>query len=64
LNIEKSIPLKYIASMSAAQFKIGRYDENYTYLYDMMISVDDSTNLKQYITQAKHYLNQVKHEVS
>jgi len=63
LNIEKSIPLKYIASMSEAKFKIGRYDEHYTYLYDLMISVDESTSLKQYIIQTKYYLNQVKHEV-
>ncbi len=63
LNINRIIPLKYIASESKALFKIGRYDELSTNLYDMMLSVDDTTNLDDYLKETRHYLNKIKNDI-
>jgi len=61
-NIERSIPLAYIAHQVNARFKIGKYDEIYAGLFDFMIKVDNGTGLKQMIDQVNHYLNLIKNE--
>ncbi|MBL7915776.1 MAG: hypothetical protein JNL49_12090 [Bacteroidia bacterium] len=62
LNLQKSIPLKYISSMTKAQFKIGKYEANSASIFDFMIKVDDPVNLKQLIDQVNHYLNLIRNE--
>ena len=49
--------LKYIAGLSAARFKVGRFgDENDKY-YDLMIMMDKNLRFDDYINQVIHYLN-------
>jgi uncharacterized protein DUF6913 len=60
LNNNKNVPLKYVASLSNAKFKIGRYDKNNTNIYDFMISVDENFDFKSLIKQTMYYLNQFK----
>ena len=62
MNINRSIPLKYIAFHSKAHFKIGRYFESSAFIYDMMISVTETNNLDEYIYQTLHYLNNLSNE--
>lgn len=62
LNLDNSIPLQYISSMTNARFKIGRYDKRCTNIYDFMIKVDGETSLKLMTEQVSHYLNLIKNE--
>ena len=46
LNVHDHFSLKYIAAFSKASFKVGKYDENNTAVYDMMIDADNTENIK------------------
>lgn len=63
MNIRNVFSLHYIAALSKAKFKIGRYTED-TDLYDFMIEMDDSKGLKYYLRNIDHYLLKIntKHE--
>lgn len=56
LNIENAFPLKYVAALSKAHFRVGKYNKSSTAFYDLMIDVEDSGNLKGFIGQVDHYL--------
>ncbi len=62
LNVERSIPLQYVSSLTNASFKIGRFDRIDYAIYDFMIKTDGQTTLKQMIDQVNHYLNLIKNE--
>ncbi|MBL0342060.1 MAG: hypothetical protein IPP71_14715 [Bacteroidetes bacterium] len=62
LNLESSIPLEYVSSMTHAKFKIGRFNGKNSNIYDFMIKVEGKTTLKQMIDQVNHYLNLIKNE--
>jgi len=49
------IPIKYLAGISQAKFKVGKYEEDID-LYDMMIDVKENT-LSALIKEIHHYLN-------
>ena len=47
---------KYIASVSAARFKVGRRHNGHEDFYDLMLEVSDDYDLNQLIEQSLHYL--------
>ena len=61
-NVNKCIPLAYVANQVKARFRIGRYDLAYAGLFDFMIKIDESAGLKQMIEQVNHYLNLIRNE--
>lgn len=56
LNISNHFALKYIAALSKASFKVGKYNEKNTQLYDMMIDSDNTKTLKYFLRQVDIYL--------
>jgi hypothetical protein len=61
-NVNKCIPLAYIANQVNARFRIGKYDATYAGLFDFMIKIDETAGLKQMIDQVNHYLNLIRNE--
>ena len=60
LNNGKSFPLRYIAAVSHAKFRIGRYDKRNITCYEMMLQLPPDTGIKTVIEETEHYLRQVK----
>jgi hypothetical protein len=59
LNIHNRFPLKYIAAISNAAFKVGKYDTDEQWMYDMMIQHDTKQGLKFLLRQVDTYLQMV-----
>jgi hypothetical protein len=55
LSLKDSLPLKYICGLSMAHCRIGRYSEENTVCYDLMLDIGSDTSLKDYIRQIIHY---------
>jgi hypothetical protein len=53
-------PLRYIAAVSKAKFRVGRFDETSVPCYDMMIDATQGVGLKQFISQAEEVLGKIK----
>lgn len=62
LNLSSNtvFPLRYIAAVSKAKFRVGRFDVSSIPCYDMMIEATPETDLKQFIRQAEEYLRKIK----
>lgn len=56
LTMEEALPLKFIAGMSRARCKVGRYSDDNNRYYDLMIKVETHERLPELIRQIKHYL--------
>jgi len=56
LTMEDIFPLKFIAGLSRARCKVGRYKEENNRYYDLMIKVDGPLRLPELIGQIRHYL--------
>lgn len=56
LNIQDHFPLKYISALSKANFKVGKYQENETETYDLMIDADNTKTLKYFLRQVDAYV--------
>ena len=56
LNIKDLFPLRYISSLSKARFKVGKKSERNTSIFDMMIELDGSKNLKFFMRNVDTYL--------
>lgn len=56
LNIYNHFPLKYIATLSKAKFKVGKYEQEHTEMYDMMINIKDSKTIKYLLSQIDTYV--------
>ncbi len=56
LTLEDNLPLKFIAGLSRARCKVGRYNEKNNRYYDLMIKVDGPQRLPEFIEQIRHYL--------
>lgn len=58
VNTENSFPLQYVAAMSKATMRVGKYFADSSHYYDLMIYQKSPTNnLKNYFEQVNHYLN-------
>jgi hypothetical protein len=62
INLAKNdiFPLRYIAALSKARFRVGRFDKQFTFCYDLMIDTESGADIKQFIEQAENYLRQIK----
>lgn len=60
LSANSVFPLRYIAAVSKAKFRVGRFDFSSIPCYDMMIEANPDTDLKQFIRQAEDYLRKIK----
>lgn len=56
LNIHDHFALKYIAALSKAKFKVGKYKEEDESIYDMMIDADNTQTLKYFLRQIDTYI--------
>ena len=62
MNLDRSIPIRYVASMAKAQFKIGIYDPQCERIFDFMIKVEEKPSLKILVDQVNHYIKLIKNE--
>ena len=56
LTMEDNLPLRFIAGLSRARCKVGRYKDGNNRYYDLMIKVDGPLRLPDFIEQIRHYL--------
>ncbi len=59
LDIENSFPLRYIATLSKAGMKVGKYYDECEYL-DFMIKLDANNSTGYLIEQSVYYLNMLR----
>ena len=59
LQIQPCFPLQYIASLSQARFRVGRYKKNHVASYDMMINMKGNPGIKQVIEETEHFLRKL-----
>jgi hypothetical protein len=59
LRVERFIPFLFLVGLSKAQFKVGRFGVGQEEFYDLMIEVDDKTELEFFIAQIKRYLDMI-----
>ncbi len=60
LNIDNSMPLEYLASTSEAKFKVGRFSDEKSFIYDFMIQLKPNQNILHFIQQMEHYLHLIQ----
>jgi hypothetical protein len=60
LNNSKCFPLRYIAAVSHARFRVGRFDKRNMVCYDMMIQVTGEPGIKTIIEEVENFLQQIK----
>ncbi len=60
LNSGKCFPLRYIAAVSNARFRVGRYAKSHTACYDMMIKMKGDLPIKNVIEEVEHFLRLIK----
>lgn len=60
LTTEKYLPIQYILLHTKAKFIIGKYYDNHTHYYDMMLKVDKPTKIADFIKLIVEYLNIIK----
>jgi len=56
LNIHDHFPLKYIAALSKASFKVGKFDEDGMDIHDLMIDADNTKTVKYFLRQIDTYI--------
>jgi hypothetical protein len=60
--LKESKPLEYIAYLSKAKYRIGPFDEQKTYCYDLMIEMGSKTDLGYLLQQMVHFLENIKYD--
>jgi len=60
LTTEKYLPIQYLLSQVKAKFIVGKYYDNSTHYYDMMLKVDKPTKIADFIKVIVDYLNIIK----
>jgi len=60
LTSNKCFPLRYIAAVSHARFRVGRFDRKNTGCYELMIKVNGEPGMKSFIEQVEGYLRLIK----
>ena len=60
LSLADSFPLKYIAGLSKAICRVGRFSEDNTSFYDLMIDAKPAVTFDEYLSQIRHYLTVIK----
>jgi len=62
LDMKDNLPLKFISGLSMSRCRIGRFSEGSTSCYDLMIDVDASTSVNEFIRQITHYLTIINND--
>jgi hypothetical protein len=57
LTMKDNFALQYIAGLSHGKFKVGRYSNKYSGIYDFMLDVDENITLEKFIKESIHYLS-------
>ena len=57
LSLHDSFPLKYIAGLSKALLRVGKFSEENTDYYDLLIDMKQTTTSDEYLGQIQHYLS-------
>lgn len=60
LSLQDQFPLKYISGLSRALCRVGKYSEENTDYYDLMIDLKPTTTSEEYLGQVQHYLTVIK----
>ena len=60
LNSGKCFPLRYISAMSKARFRVGRYSNNNTIYFDMMVKLHGEPPIRTVIEEIEHFLRLLK----
>lgn len=56
---QECLPIEYICALSHAKFRIGAYNPEKTYCYDMMLHVPASPGLDGFIKEVNYYLQRI-----
>jgi hypothetical protein len=56
LSLKDNFPLKYIAGLSNALLRVGKFSEENTAYYDLMIDTKPTMTTDEYLSQIQHYL--------
>ena len=56
LSLQDNFPLKYIAGLSNALLRVGKFSEENTAYYDLMIDIKPTMTTDEYLGQIQHYL--------
>ncbi len=59
LHTKECKPLEYMALLSTAKCKVGRYNENTIDCYDLMVSLEPEQGMPQMIKQVDQLLNEI-----
>jgi hypothetical protein len=57
LCMHDCFPLNYVSGLSKAKFKVGRYGEKNSAIYDFMLNVNPTITLNDYMKEVIHYLS-------
>ncbi|MEO6882662.1 MAG: hypothetical protein ABI199_01415 [Bacteroidia bacterium] len=57
LNIHDCFPLTYIAAISKSKCKVGKYTEEFSEIYDLMIETDLSKGMKYFLRNVDTYID-------
>ncbi len=57
ISLNDIFQTRYIAAFSKAKFKVGKDSENSKIIYDLMIAINSTTTLDEFITLIIHYLS-------
>jgi hypothetical protein len=60
LSFSSSFVIKYIVGLSHAKMKIGNTNKTKAMFYDLMIQIEDESDVNHFLDQVKYYLNVVK----
>jgi hypothetical protein len=56
LSIQSCFSVQYVAGLSKAKFKVGRFGINPLNFYDLMLQVDSKIKIEDYFRHIRHYL--------
>jgi hypothetical protein len=57
LCMHDCFPLNYVSGLSKAKFKVGRYGEKNSAIYDFMLNMNTTITLNDYMKEVIHYLS-------
>jgi len=60
LSFSSSFVIKYIVGLSRAKMKIGNTDEIKSSFYDLMLQIEDESDVNHFLEQVKYYLSVIK----
>jgi hypothetical protein len=62
LDMRDNLPLRYISGLSMSLCRVGRYSEESKSCYDLMLDVNPSTSVTEFIRQITHYLTIINND--